>query len=74
VGLDFARAVFVDEQQHLTENQGMFGFNLRAVLADRIGLHANRELLGALVLSVDYQRHNEGDALSAPALFAAKVK
>ena len=74
VGLDFARAIFVDEQQHLTENQGMFGFNLRAVLADRIGLHPNGELFGVLVLSVDYQRDSEGDTLSAPALFAAKVK
>jgi hypothetical protein len=47
---------------------------LRAVLADRIGLHANGELFRVLVLSVDYQRDSEGDTLSAPALFAAKVK
>jgi len=74
MGLDFSRAVFVDEQQHLSDDQGMFCFNLRAVLADRIGLRANGELFGVLVLPVYYQRNSEGDTLSAPALFAAKVK
>jgi hypothetical protein len=44
------------------------------MLADRIGLGADGKLLRVLILAVENQRYSEGYALSAPALFAAKVK
>jgi len=71
---DFARAVFIDQQNHLTHHQRVLALDLRAVLAYRVGLDADGELLGVFILPVDNQRHDKTYALGASTLFAAKVK
>src|SRR5260221_9204697 len=72
--LHFTGVAFVDDDHRLTDHQRMFGFQLRAVLADRIRFYVDAELLPVFKMAVHGKRHGQGNTLGAATLFAAKVQ